>query len=204
MVALFITFLLYLRAEPHLLNLTKGTIAKPQNWKIALQTVDPKLLTDNHRTTIDKQVRKHLLTGSRDELQNLAQSILRNTVFDKVSIKRTRTDKLKIDLTIPSPLAIIKADKYRFLSTNGSIFGSASEHDLEKFITIEGIFKSQEHKVKFNETNKIIVTEAQQESIDGIVTFLKDANESNITIKTLIHNDFRGLALKLKGTYTYP
>lgn len=199
MVALFFLFLVYLRAESHILNLANNPRKIQPNWKIELQTADPKLLTDKHRSIIDRKVEKHLLTGSRDELQYLAQSILTSTVFDKVSIKRNQANHLLIDLTIPSPLAVIQVDTFRFLSTNGTIFGEVDEESMKNFVTIEGVFANNKEKIRFNKTNKVVISEAQQESINGILKFLKDTKSTDLQISKLIFNHFRGISLKLKN-----
>ena len=136
-----------MRAETHILNLTKNPTQIQTNWKIELRTADPNLLTDNHRAIIDRKVEKHLLTGSRDELQYLAQSILASTVFDKVSIKRNQTNQLLIELTIPSPLAVIEVDKFRFLSTNGTIFGEVDENSMDNFVIVKGVFTKRKEKI---------------------------------------------------------
>lgn len=199
MVGLFVLFLVYLRAESHILNLTKNPTQIHANWKIELRTADPNLLTDNHRSIIDRKVEKHLLTGSRDELQYLAQSILASTVFDKVSIKRNQTNQLRIDLTIPSPLAVIEVDKFRFLSTNGTIFGEVDENSMNNFVIVKGVFTKRKEKIRFNKTNKVIVNQSQQESINEILDFLKTANSTDLQIGKLIFNHFRGISLKLKS-----
>ena len=88
----FLMFLVFLRIETKLIDLKGPADEHKISWKVSIKPQNYALLKQKHRNTIDDQIQRHLLTGSRDELQRLSDNILSTTDFDKVIIKRTYKD----------------------------------------------------------------------------------------------------------------
>ncbi|MDB2446994.1 hypothetical protein N9W79_00045 [bacterium] len=195
----FICFLLYLRVEPTLKNYTSLHSTEKTEWKVTIAPKNYSLLTALHRSIIDAQIKRHLLTGSRDELQSLSNGILINTEFDRVNVRRVHKDQIEIGVEIPEPVALIEADKLRFVSRNGAVFGKKNKDEKTGFVTIKGLFKTYKGKYKLSKTNKLILNEKLDGYIETSLGLIRLASEMRIPLKSILHNDYRGLAVKLDG-----
>lgn len=194
----FLISLVYLRVEPKLKSVAISKATQLTDWKVIIEAKNYTRLSLDEKKLIDQKIQKHLLTGSRDELQRLSDSILMYTSFDRVSIKRITQDKIKISLEIPEPVALIKADKLRYVSANGAIFGSKKETEKTGYVTIDGIFKYYKGNFEFSNTNKLIVPESITSNILQTLELKKLADSEKIEISSIKFNDYRGLALVLE------
>jgi hypothetical protein len=193
----FIAYLTYVRIEPQISPLLSSHKSQKTNWKVSVRPKDHTLLSSKHRSIIDKNIKKHLMNGTRDELQSLSDSILSATEFDKVNIKRIKRDRIEIGVEIPQPVALIQADKLRFVSKNGAVFGSKDPNEKTGFVVISGIFKSYKGKYKLGKTNKLIISPKYQDYIEASLNLVNLSSKNQIPVKKIYHNDYRGLALGL-------
>lgn len=197
---LFICWTAFLKFEPNLVSQMSRKNLVEKNWKVSISPDDRSLLTSSHKKLIDFEIKKHLLTGSRDELKILADSILVNTEFDRVTIKRLYSDEIEIKVVIPEPIALIQSDELMYVSRNGHIFKSSHiGSDASKFVTIAGLIDPYQRKASFNKTNKLMLDDKEKLHLGNALSVIKMAEQQGLELKSLNHDEFRGISIELNS-----
>ena len=195
--SIIISYVIFLRYEPYILKKIQTNNKTPIDWKVSIRPQNYILLKDKHKRIIDGQVKNHLLNGSRDELQVLTDNILLHTEFDKVLIRRNKMNHINIHINIPEPIALIEADKLRFVSKNGTIFGNEENSNNSGFIKLKGIFSDFNGAFNFTKTNKLIVSEKILNRINNCIDLINLSSQQNLNINIIDYDPYRGVSIKI-------
>ena len=141
---------------------------------------------------------RFLRTAHRDELQFIADYLMRESVFDQVSLRRHGPAQILIEVSAPSPVALIHADTLRYVSENGSIFGQAPAHGSDEFTILSGIF-DENTAYHLSAANKLIVGQSITLKVQVLLSTLKLAHEENLQVQSVHHHPYRGLHMILKN-----
>ncbi|MCY4443429.1 MAG: cell division protein FtsQ/DivIB [Proteobacteria bacterium] len=178
---------------------TARTLPKEDPWRISI--VDKKGQAPSH--TISQSIiaatTNRLNHGSRDELQRLSHYILRESVFDHVSITRTAPKHVLIRVNIPEAVAIIEAGSWRLLSKHGGVLGKIAPKDQPHLPRISGVFSPEAKPYTITSSNKLSIRQDQARIITRILTTLALMKETGLSIESLNYDPYLGISLSLSS-----
>lgn len=175
---------------------TAMAASRPQ-WQVSMITTAGEPLPPATEARVLAACQRFLRTAHRDELHFIAEYLMRESAFDRVILRRGNPREITIELSSPYPVAIIKADTLRFVSSTGVIFGRVHAESPKTLTLLSGIF-TDSTDYHLSAANKLIVSAVITTKIRELLAALELAKTQNLTVTSLHHHPFRGLMMELK------
>lgn len=170
-----------------------------QNWQVSVVSDKAGWTQSKDHQKVVRTAKKFLRTAHRDELHFIARYLMHESSFDKVVVTRRQPEEILVRLSSPQAAAVIAADKLRYVSDNGNIFGQASSsHDELALIT--GIFDDTPVSYSMTSSNKLLVPKEISQKILSVLKAMPLVKEAGFQIISVNHDSFRGLKLVLAGS----
>lgn len=170
--------------------------SQPQ-WQVSMTTTSGEPLSPATEARVLAACQRFLRTAHRDELHFIAEYLMRESAFDRVILRRGNPREITIELSAPYPVAIIKADTLRFVSSTGVIFGRVHAESSKTLTLLSGIF-TDNTDYHLSAANKLIVSAVITTKIRELLAALDLAKAQNLAVASLHHHPFRGLMMELK------
>ena len=124
-------------------------------------------------------------------LKQLTEKLEHNFFFSSSTLIQTRPKHLDLHVNEREALLIVLADKPRFVSKKGEIYGWHEQNDTNLPQLSDILDKNRKNYV-FSKNESLKLTETEQEKIQEALLLLKTAEKSFLKIKTLSYIPYRG------------
>ena len=186
---LFLFFFFLLRANT---NHYKNKFVKlDSSWEITFSSQE---------MNESKALKKILVNSSQSKtLESLTEAIQKKHPFSKTTVIQTAPKKLHIQIKEKQIVMAVAADKKRYVSKEGDVYGLAKNEDIP---LLTGVFFREKKDYAFSKRNSLIVTKSENEKIKKAILIKKEALKKNLLIKKIKFTPYRGFSVLLKsGTW---
>ncbi|MCY4381266.1 MAG: hypothetical protein OXC40_06855 [Proteobacteria bacterium] len=173
-------------------------IPATNHWQVSVESDQDLTSHDSSYQDITEASLKFLRTAHRDELNFLARYLTYESDYDRVIVSRRGPANIVVKVSAPKPIAVIQADKLRYVSESGQIFGVISQ-TAPKLTRFSGVFDDSIPVFKLTSHNKLIVSEEITTKLRLLIDLLLLVRDKGFQVITLDHHAFRGVKMVLAG-----
>jgi len=175
------------------------------DWKIVVRTTDDRPLSDEQMSEVDALVRKNMRSGKKSELQAAARQIAQKMALGVVAVTRSGKRGLVVSVSQRVPLLGVYADKPRFLTESGVVYGDyALAQDLGSAIgpVVNGIFANRSEPFTITTAGTLDTDEEELVLLMEAAELYKNIRDNNLKVKSVDFRRFRGFFVTLEKTET--
>ncbi len=195
---------------PKFAQLKLFTSIKPSKidsaWTVVLKEKEAPFLSSKWKKTLRETAEKLLESGSEKELSAIAKKLYALGFLESVQTRLTDRKTLEIFLKTYKPLFVVTADKQRYLSSTGVVFGDARENYFdasgEDIIQISDLFNERNSSWRLFNESSLILDEKEQVLVNQALNLRVVLRDNNIIAEKIIVDRYRGFSLILRDTNT--
>lgn len=131
--------------------------------------------------------------NSRGRLSSVSESIQKSLNASEVTAFKTSFGRVHIQVEPRIPLFKIKADKVRYVSTRGALYGVAEKNDASVPF-VKGILENT-RRLKFQKDKSAKLTEKEQLRIEKLLTLHRATKDLSLTVSEYKYIPFRGFQM---------
>ena len=137
--------------------------------------------------------------NTREYLQRLSEKVIDNSKFTQIHLLKTSPDTIYLFAQKPEPVFRIEADKTRFVSPDGLVYGDAYDSQLP---FLRGIFPGSGKKFRIKAPNLLCTSHREKERIRAAIQLRHLLGDANLMIEEVIFENFRGYSAVLSDSET--
>jgi hypothetical protein len=142
-------------------------------------------------------VKGTVLASGEMELEQIAKNLHRGTDFERIHVFKSEPQQFIVSLRKRTPVLAIMADRLRFLTKDGVIYGEV--HDNQTPLSmLNGVFSSRaSDSFEFGEDGALVTTTAEKVALLEAVELNALANQKNLGVAQIDFQEYRGFILHL-------
>ncbi|MBM4251013.1 MAG: hypothetical protein FJ146_03505 [Deltaproteobacteria bacterium] len=206
-VAVSLVSLGYFAAKGTLTPLISGhfpsTIGAATNWDLLVRSSDDQRISDASRALVISTARKSLGGGTHEDLVKTARAVQKLGVFSDVRVTKISPFQVIVSIIQRNPVFCIEADKIRFVSTLGDIYGHLDTNHGEACPgpVLTGLFEDRQ-QFSMGEGQTLVVDDQTRVMLQEALTLLQDTKKKSINISKFHVERFRGFVAELTSLGT--
>jgi hypothetical protein len=177
--------------------LPSPTIASTQ-WELVVRSSDDQEISEPSQTLVINAARKNLGGGTHDDLVKTAKAVQKLGAFSDVRVTKISPLKVIVSLIQRQPVFCIEADKIRFVSSLGDIYGQLDARSSESCPgpILTGLFEDRS-QFTMGEGQTLIVDDQTKMMLQEALALLQDTKKRSINISKFHVEKFRGFVTEL-------
>ena len=130
-------------------------------------------------------------------LNQIARRLHKGTDFERIHIFRPESNKLVVSLKKRSPVLAVMADRLRFLTRDGVVYGE-SQDNKPILHRLNGVFTSRNTDTfTLDSDNRLVTTEIERQILTEAVELNEAVKASSVAIDFIDFQEYRGFILHL-------
>lgn len=177
----------------------------PIIWNIVLKETGNSTLSDSGKSLVQEKAKTKLRTGDEKELKKIAKDLHALGFLESVLARRLEPHTLELIIKSYQPIYLVKADKLRYLSSEGVVFGDPRKNyfKIEPEPTyIVDLFDRKSGSWNFYNNSSLILEQKERVLVDQVLNLRGVLRDNNIIAEKIIVDRYRGFSLILKDTNT--
>ena len=150
---------------------------------------------------MDKALQKCTGYLEKKTLNCMASKALKSGNFSRIIITKVNNQSLVIQVSKRKPWLLVKADKLRFLTKSGIIYGRAPASYSAKLPVISGVLAKEEVSTNHSD-HSININGEQQSRLDRAAAIYKLTQAHAVDVSEISYNKYRGFYLTTKESGT--
>lgn len=195
-----VTFILAMAAGFYLSTQPKVTRKDVGAWQITLKSEDAVPLSDAAANQVLATVRKHLGSGSQAELRRAARSAQQTDSYAAVHVMRTGQRAVTVQVRSRVPLFCAEADRLRFVSAEGSLYGTPEGPEICPGPVLRGLFANDRSRFTMGDDLTVALDETEQSTVREAMELLRLAGVQNLKVIGLESRRYRGFFLTVASS----
>ncbi len=160
----------------------------------------PQLVADKDLSP-DDQVRirdayRHLSEVTPETLAPLALELHQSMGLRSINVIQTKPFQIHVATEPFVAAMVVELDMWRFVTDDGIVFGQTTEREVQTLPVLKGLDRKAPLVRSPNGT--IVPSSGNQRIIDDTLLAISEGKRYNIEYRTLLYDDFRGLAGELQ------
>lgn len=121
-------------------------------------------------------------------------------IFDLqyVNVTKSADDRITVSYKNRTVALLIEADRLRFVSIDGAIYGNATDEDRKHLATLSGVFESSQKEFLTKDDRSLVMSESQLDTIINSIALVAEAKKHAIDISNLAYKKYRGYLIELR------
>lgn len=156
-------------------------------------TVDNR--SDRIASFVSEQCREH-----KSNLAAIAKTSQNSFELQYVNIRKSADDRVTVSYKNRTATLLIEADRLRFVSIDGDIYGNATNEDRKHLATLSGVFESGQNEFLTKNDHSLVMSELKVETIINSIALVTEAKKHAIDISKLTYKKYRGFLIELRDT----
>jgi cell division septal protein FtsQ len=158
-------------------------------------------LSPKSRSKVESIIRSKVLDPANRK-EDIASQIQSLTNSGLVSILRSGFQTFVINIEARHALFYIQADKPRFLSSQGQIYGIVPASQKDLMIEVSGIFEPSRKDFEFSQDHTLTLTPAETKRISNLLELNKYVVDNDLAVTAYRFINYRGFEITLKDHST--
>lgn len=168
---------------------------KKVDWNITAEVSPAEPLPFKNKD-LKKEFLKLQSSASSESLYRIAQRLQKKYQAKQVSIVQTAEDHLHVHFYFYQPKMVVKADRLRFLASDGTVFGTAEDEDLNRLPMLEGVFFERSKSIPFRFEAGRLLTNKSEDSILKDSLKILATTKDRLAFKKLTYNKIDGFLIE--------
>jgi hypothetical protein len=185
---------------------SSATVPKSKNpWKVVVRTTDDRPLSDEQMAEVAAIVRDTVVQGKKSELRDASRLIVQKLALGVAAVTRTGKFGLVVSVSQRVPLLGVYADKPRFLTEDGIVYGDyTAESDAGSMVgpIVNGIFDNRAESFVVGSNGTLAIGPDESSLLKETAELYKAIRSSNHKIKSIDFRRFRGFFIVLQNSET--
>ena len=173
------------------------------NWQLIVRSSDDQTISDVSQNMVISTARKHLGGGTREDLVKTARAVQKLGIFSDVRVTKISPFQVIVSIIQRNPVFCIEADKIRFVSTLGDIYGQLDTNhgDTCPGPVLTGMFEERK-QFTMGDGQTLVVDDQTRVMLQEALTLLQDTGRKSLNISKFHVERFRGFVAELSSQGT--
>ncbi len=165
-------------------------------WKISVDLLPAQQAKNINLDTLKKVILSQVGKAQSTKLDKVAKNLQKKYQAKQVSLVHVSDNQLHVRVLLHQPIMVINADRLRFLSTDGAIYGTVQKN-TKGYPKLSGVLSERLNTKSFNFLNGQLITSSREDIlIKKSMAILKKTKEKGIVFKKISYNKNDGFLIE--------
>ena len=135
-------------------------------------------------------------------MEKTVRELQKKFLSDRTNLLFIGTNRIVANIKLRTPVFLVEADKLRYMTESGIIYGEAKEPDIEKFPTLTGLFSERTSSYRLLEDQSVELRAEEKTIASEAIQLLAICRNKGLNPIKIEHIIYRGFSMILDENKT--